>query len=443
MRITLLSIFLPLILSLPAMGQWGISDYAGDGVPALRDARCDSAQFNGPVGIAVANTSRLTLFVTDALNNCIRKIDDLCTVTTFAGGEAPGYADGKGAAAMFNQPWDIFCDSDNTLFVTDFNNQVIRRIAPDGTVTTLAGKHGVAGYADAHDTNAVFNYPRGIAKGADGALYIGDSWNHRIRRVTMDGTVTTFAGGGTSMGVQSAGDYVDGPDTSARFWTPCGLAFDPTTQRLLVADAYTHRIRSITPSGVVSTLAGSGPTSSAAGAYHDDSLLAARFNTPTEVACSANGDVFVGDLLNHSVRWIVGGIVLTAAGDGNGGHSNTSPGRFYKPRGVASVGSANLQLLVADYGNNSIRLMMMGDGVRERRPSTAHLQVVPNPAPAVCTVSGFASTVGVQIVDALGRGVNADIARSGDRASIDLSGLPAGPYIVRAGAARAIVIHTP
>ncbi len=135
------------------------------------------------------------------------------------------------------------------MYVSDFINQRIRKISNDMEVTTIAGS-GQAGYLEGPADEAKFNYPRGICLDDTGNIYIGDSWNHRIRKISTDGIVSTWAGGGTTIGVQSVGDYVDASDTAARFYTPCEVSIDQFNN-IFVADAYNHRIRKIDPTRMV------------------------------------------------------------------------------------------------------------------------------------------------------------------------------------------------
>jgi len=185
------------------------------------------------------------MYVSDTGNNRIRKISTDGIVTTLAG-SAEGFADGVGSAAMFNLPIGICIDAIGNLYVADQNNHRIRKITPDGTVTTIAGS-STAGYADGIGNLAKFYFPVGICIDSAGNLYIADSLNHKIRKITPAGVVSTIAG--------STAGFADGIGTTAKFNFPSSICVD-SSNNLLIADQNNHRIRKITPAGVVTTVAG-------------------------------------------------------------------------------------------------------------------------------------------------------------------------------------------
>lgn len=215
-----------------------------------------------------------------------------------------------------------------------------------------------------------------------GNLFIADSWNHRIRKLDPQGNVTTVAGGGSSVGVQSPGDWVDGPDTSARFWTPCGLEIDEMGN-LYLADAFNHRIRKIDPQGMVSTLAGSGMGGSTNGDYLDGATLIARFDTPTGLGLGSNGELFVADTYNHCIRLVSGGMVTTFVCSNNPGYLDGSGPQalMYRPR-AALIDPSGTSMYVADGNNHVLRrvLMPLPTSVEQ---SAADIAVVAHPNPAM------------------------------------------------------------
>jgi sugar lactone lactonase YvrE len=264
-----------------------------------------------------------------------------CTVSTLAGSTTSGSSDGTGIVAMFNNPLGVAIDAAGNVYVADTDNHKIRKITPEGEVTTLAG-NGSAGSSNGNGTEARFRDPSGVALDASGNVYVADSGNNMIRKITPEGVVTTLAGG-------SAGSS-DGPGTEAKFSHPEGIAVD-ASGNVYVADSWNHRIRKITPSGVVSTLAGSRISGSS-----DGNGIAASFNFPSGVAVDASGNVYVAEGHNQIIRKITpSGGVTTLAGGGSSGSSDGigTAARFKGPTGVAVDASGNVY--VADYGNNKIR----------------------------------------------------------------------------------------
>ncbi|QGZ42739.1 sugar lactone lactonase YvrE [Pseudoduganella flava] len=221
-----------------------VATLAGTGVPGVADGAAAQAVFSDPFGIAAG--PRGTVYVADGGDaNRIRTIAPDGRVATLAGG-TEGYADGKGAAAHFNTPSAVALDHQGNLYVADTGNHAIRKVSPDGTVTTLAG-NGQPGDADGKGAAARFNGPVGIAVDDAGIVYVADTYNDRIRRIAPDGTVTTIAGSG------QPGDD-DGPAAAAAFDTPSGIAVAPDGT-LFVADTGNHAVRRIGTDGVVTTVA--------------------------------------------------------------------------------------------------------------------------------------------------------------------------------------------
>jgi len=205
--------------------------------------------------------------------------------TTIAGTGSAGYNNGVGTAASFNQPLGAVVDASGNIYVTDVGNEVIRKIAPNGSVSTFAGT-GTPGSSDGTGTGASFYHPVGMCIDASGNIYVADEDNNMIRKITPAGVVTTLAG-------QTSAGWVDGAPSVAKFNLPCGVAVD-ASGNVYVADNNNNRIRKITPSGTVSTLAGSGSA-----AYADGQGIAASFNQPFSVAIDNSGTL---DALHKQVR---------------------------------------------------------------------------------------------------------------------------------------------
>jgi sugar lactone lactonase YvrE len=227
--------------------------------------------------------------VADSANNEIRKITTDGVVTTLAGFTGhPGNADGTGGNARFRNPWDVAVDSLGNVFVADMSNDAVRKITPDGQVTTLAGQAGVSGTADGFGSDARFNDPFGVAVDAAGNIYVSDTGNNSIRKITPGGMVTTLAG------LPGYAGNDDGSAGTARFWNPQGLTVD-AAGNIYVADTSNNTVRKITPSGAVSTLP------ALIGAKSGGST---QLSNPGGVAVDGAGNVYIADTNNHCVRKI-------------------------------------------------------------------------------------------------------------------------------------------
>jgi sugar lactone lactonase YvrE len=262
------------------------------------------SRFYNPNGIVLDKTGNI--YIADGTySNKIRKIGTDDNLYPVAGQNTIGSNDGQGIYATFNHPYGITIDTANNLYVTDFDNHLIRKISAAGVVSTIAGS-GSAGSANGTGTAASFNGPRGIAVSQSGDIFVTDQNNHKIRKITPAGVVTTFAGSGTP-------GSVNGTGTAATFNTPLGIGID-TSGNLFIANFSNHNIRKITPAGVVTTLAGSG----AAGSV-DGTGAAATFNYPSGIAVDISGNVYVSETGSNKIRKITpAGVVTTIAGSGTG-----------------------------------------------------------------------------------------------------------------------------
>ncbi len=391
-----------LLIQTNLVAQNIVSTYAGTGNPGFDNGPATEASFDTPFGIAIDQDGNV--YVVDGENHAIRKISTEGEVSTFAGSGIAGYADGPAAEAQFNSPINICFGLDGSMYVSDFLNQRIRKIDTEGMVSTFAGS-GSAGYVDGQGTAAWFNYPRGIVMDDTGNLYIGDSWNHRIRKITPDGTVTTWAGGGLTTGVQSVGALVDDVAEDARFYTPTELSIDQYNN-IFVADAYNHRIRKVDANQVVSTIAGSGGAGPDAGGFQDGPGDEARFNVPTACHVTLEGDIFVGDGSNHRIRRIDPmNEVSTFAGVGIPGFEDglDTEAKFDFPRGIVKDYDSN-RLYVVDFNNHAIRSIQLETISSNEHLNRLAFNFYPNPVKEDLILSNStAQQLEIKIIDLNGK----------------------------------------
>ncbi|MCE7996350.1 MAG: hypothetical protein HEP71_30505, partial [Roseivirga sp.] len=282
-----LSGILPAWLALSAEHTPEVNSYAG-GTFGYLDGSSDIAQFKNPAGLAIDKEGNV--FVADNGNHVIRKIDRNGNVSTFAGSGERGKVNGQGTNASFAHPEGIAFDPDGNLFVADNLNHAIRKITPDGVVSTYAGQFQ-ADYSDGKGTNAAFWLPEDVVSDADGNIYVVERGNHLIRKITPDQTVTTFAGEVTSStGVNSIGGFKDGSLSEARFNSPMGITIDKNGA-LYVNDNNNYRIRKIDPdNNSVTTFAGSGESGTEDGPGDE-----AEFSFLRKLAFNQDGTLYVTD----------------------------------------------------------------------------------------------------------------------------------------------------
>ncbi|HEX6290918.1 MAG TPA: SMP-30/gluconolactonase/LRE family protein [Herpetosiphonaceae bacterium] len=319
----------------------GTRGFAGDGGPAT------NAQLYNPSGIL--QDADGGLFVADTGNDRIRKLDSTGQIRTVVGGGpgAPGDG-GPSTSAPLSNPEDVQWAADGSLYIADRSNHRIRKVAPNGIISTIAG-NGTQGFSGdgGPATNAQLYNPEGIWVGADGTLYIADDGNHRIRRVSPDGIITTVAGGGSTLGD-------GGPATSARLFDAYDVVLGPDGS-LYIADAWDGRIRKVAPNGVITTVAGNGNYG-----FSGDGgpATSATLGFPIGLALGPDGSLYIADAGNNRIRKVSpSGIITTAAGTGAQGFSGDG--------GVATAAQLNFptdvrvdtagRLYITDSSNQRIR----------------------------------------------------------------------------------------
>ncbi len=377
-----------------AVAARGLDLLAGniDG-PGWLDGTGSAARFNQPQG-AVADAAG-NLYIGDSANHILRKITPAGVVTTFAGrvGEAASW---DGAPGGFRNPAGLAIDGAGNLYVADANNQTIRKVTPAGVVSTLAGSAGSQGSADGTGAAARFRRPTAVTVTATGDLIVADYGNHLLRKVTAAGVVTTLAG---SAGLSGS---ADGTGAAARFFLPTAVVAHPDGN-VYVADYFNHTIRKVTAAGVVTTLAG---TAGAAGTV-DGTGASARFYVPRGITVDGAGDLWVSDA-NAALRKVTtAGVVTTAAGSTTMGWVDgpAASARFSAPAGLAFLPSG--KLAIADEGNHAVRLMDMSLG----------LSTFAGAPPQAGNVDGFATAarfadLNSVVVDAAGNAFVADYSNS-------------------------------
>lgn len=320
---------------------------AGDGSPGSEDgAAARRARFGEPFGVAVGKDG--SVYVADAgESNRVRKISVRGEVSTLAGGRE-GYADGTGAAASFNTPSGLTIDDAGNLYVADTGNNRVRKVTPEGAVSTLAGD-GTAGFRDGAASAAQFDAPVGVAVDKEGNVYVADTYNDRVRVITKDGQVKTFAGAGSP-------GYADGDALSvALFDTPCALAVGGAGE-IYVADTGNNRLRKITKDGQVTTLPSvtNGGTTPGAAAF--------EISKPAGLALTHDGFLYVTELDRGRITQVApDGTARAIAGLGSGfadGDGQTAA-RFNQPAGIALEDDGSL--LVADSADYLVRRVRPAD----------------------------------------------------------------------------------
>ncbi len=317
-----------------------VTTFAGDGSQGSLDANGTKASFNLPSDVAV--DSKGNIYVADTNNNKIRKITPSGVVTTFAGSGALGSTDGNTTSASFMHPQGVAVDSLDNLYVAESSANKIRKITPLGVVTTLAGS-GSVGSTDGNGTSASFSFPSGVTVDKHNNVYVADSYNNKIRKITPLGVVTTIAGNGSSASI-------DGNGTSASFFAPFGITVD-SQDNIYVADTNSNKIRKITSTGVVTTFAGSGLAT-----FADGNGTSASFNQLKGIIVDSHDNIYVADAGNKKIRKITPlGVVTTIAGSGAEGSTDGygTSASFKYPYGVAVDTHDNIY--VAENVNKKIR----------------------------------------------------------------------------------------
>lgn len=329
------------LISLAAQAQVDVRTAAGSGLTGYSDGAPGEARFFHPTGVVVDLSG--DVFIADAANHVIRKIGADGRVTTLAGqAGTPGFQDGPGQFAKFRNPTGLAIDLAGNVYVADTLNSMIRKITPQGFVSSVAGLPGKPGMRDGAANQATFAFPKGVAVANNGAIYVADSANHTIREI-KDDQVRIMGGEPGEPGAR------DGFFNAARFSDPFGIVVDATGM-IYVADSENHAIRRVSPERVVTTVYGALEE----GGFIDGAPTAARFNLPTGVAFDSSGNLYVSEIGNHALRKIdTQGNTTTIAGGQRGNRNGIgSAASFDYP---FSLAIRTNRLYVADMMNHIIR----------------------------------------------------------------------------------------
>lgn len=339
-------------LCLPAYTQGIISTVAGTGTAGFSGdgGSATSAQLNEPGGVDVDPAGNL--YIADFLNNRVRKVTPGGVITTIAGTGTAGFSGdgGNATAAQLSFPSAVEVGTDGYIYIADTSNHRIRRIAPNGIITTLAGI-GTGGFSGDGGTaiTAELWFPLGVTRDAAGNVYVADTFNNRIRKINPGGIISTVAGNGSET---YGGD--GGQATSASLRQPSSMVVD-TAGNLLIADRLNHRIRKVATNGIITTIAGNGT-----GGFSADggSATAAALFYPSDIALDLYGNIFIADQGNNRIRKVTpGGIISTVAGNGTTGSGgdggSATAAQLNIPVGVAVDGSTFIY--VVDSLNYKIR----------------------------------------------------------------------------------------
>jgi len=343
------------ILVIETVAGTGDRGFSGDGGDAI------AARLNEPSGVAVDGAGNI--YIADNDNNRIRRVDREGKITTVAGTGKSGFSGDSGPAteAELNNPYGVWVSASGEVYIADQRNHRVRKVSQDGVIETIAG-NGVSGYSGdgGPATEASLSYPDDMVLNSEGELFIADAGNDVVRRILVDGSIDTFAGSGKhAYNGASAHSGDGGPATLAQLDTPAALAIDPKGN-LYIADLRNHAIRKVSTEGVITTIAGTGRAG-----FNGDRRDAtkAMLDEPGGVAIDKDGSLLIAEGGNWRVRRLArDGSIKTIAGNGTEGFSGDGGDAGlaqFSTLDFVAIGPQG-EIYVADYGNHTIRVLKPG-----------------------------------------------------------------------------------
>lgn len=386
------------------------------------------AKLNGCTGVAIDGAGNV--YIADKGNNVVRKVDRAGIITTFAGTGALGYGGNGGQAtlARLNAPTALATDAAGNVYISDAGNHVVRRVTPAGIISNYAGSV-IAGYAGNGDTayKAKLNSPEALAVDAFGNLYIADGGNNAIRRVDAATHIITTIAGMGLPGMVGDG----GPATAARLNGPAGVAVNASGE-VFIADVLNHTVRKVNTSGIISSFAGTG----AAGSTGDGgAATAAALSYPSGLSIDIYGNVFIADQGNNNIRVVnTAGKIDRVAGttvggfDGDGGMATNA--RLGAPKGVTVDGWG--RIYIADHNNHVVRIIT-NTAAATNVGGAVELKLYPNPASGSFrfNLPTLKETATLYVTDVTGRVVMTQVLNATNQNNaMPCSELAAGTYMV-------------